>query len=377
MIKKTNEQFLSEIKTINNGRYEILEEYKGAREKIKIRCKSCNNVWFNSPTHLLSGQGCPYCAGKYKTSESFNNELKQKYGSKYELLSEYIDSKSKVLILNNECRHKYEISPDNLLRGKGCPKCRHKSLSNARKNNTEDIILMIKKTIGEQYEYINGYKNSKSKIRIKHNECNKVFEISFNSLYKGRCYCGCEKREKILKKLDDESHSRSNDRITCKNDFIKYINKHAKREYIVVGEFTKSINKIKMIHKKCGKETMISPHSFKNGVRCLNCNEYKGEKKVKDFLNRNDIEFIEQFRFDDCRYKKPLPFDFYLPKLNVLIEFDGEQHDRPIERWGGEKAFILQKKRDLIKDEYCINKKIKLIRIKYYENIEKKLEQLL
>ena len=45
MAKKTNEQFLSEI---------------------KIRCKSCNNVWFNSPTHLLSGQGCPYCAGKHK-----------------------------------------------------------------------------------------------------------------------------------------------------------------------------------------------------------------------------------------------------------------------------------------------------------------------
>lgn len=94
-------------------------------------------------------------------------------------------------------------------------------------------------------------------------------------------------------------------------------------------------------------------------------------------MDRNDIEFIEQFRFDDCRYKNPLPFDFYLPKLNVLIEFDGEQHDRPIERWGGEKAFVLQKKRDLIKNEYCIDKKIKLIRIKYYENIEKKLEQLL
>ena len=67
------------------------------------------------------------------------------------MLSEYIDSKSKVLILNNECRHKYEISPDNLLRGKGCPKRRYKSLSNARKNNTEDINLRIKKIIGEQH----------------------------------------------------------------------------------------------------------------------------------------------------------------------------------------------------------------------------------
>lgn len=87
--------------------------------------------------------------------------------------------------------------------------------------------------------------------------------------------------------------------------------------------------------------------------------------------------FEEQVRFSDCKLKKPLVFDFFLPVHNILIEFDGEQHDRPIKIWGGNKAFALQKKRDSIKNEYCINKKIKLIRIKYYENIERKLEQLL
>lgn len=86
--------------------------------------------------------------------------------------------------------------------------------------------------------------------------------------------------------------------------------------------------------------------------------------------------FEEQVRFDDCRYKKPLPFDFYLPTMNTLIEFDGEQHDRPVDRWGGVEAFKIQSKRDKIKDNYCTKKQIELIRIKYYDDIETKLEQL-
>ena len=121
---------------------------------------------------------------------------------------------------------------------------------------------------------------------------------------------------------------------------------------------------------------MVTPHNFKNGVRCKKCNEYRGERRVKEFLLSKGVFFEEQVRFDDCRYKKPLPFDFYLPTMNTLIEFDGEQHDRPVERWGGAKAFKIQKKRDEIKNNYCKSKSITLIRIKYYDDIETKLEQL-
>ena len=59
-----------------------------------------------------------------------------------------------------------------------------------------------------------------------------------------------------------------------------------------------------------------------------------------------------------------------------MIEFDGEQHDRPVARWGGAEAFKLQRKRDEIKNNYCKDKGITLIRIKYYDDIEEKLEQL-
>jgi very-short-patch-repair endonuclease len=63
--------------------------------------------------------------------------------------------------------------------------------------------------------------------------------------------------------------------------------------------------------------------------------ESKGEKLVDEILTNNNIAFEREFEFDDCigitsKYCKKLPFDFYIPKLNVAIEYDGEQHFYPV-----------------------------------------------
>jgi len=72
-----------------------------------------------------------------------------------------------------------------------------------------------------------------------------------------------------------------------------------------------------------------------------------------------------------------LPFDFYLSDLNICIEYDGIQHFKPIDYFGGDTAFILLQTNDQIKNEYCIENNIKLIRIRYDENIEEKLSNIL
>ncbi|MDY0268822.1 hypothetical protein [Trichloromonas sp.] len=82
-------------------------------------------------------------------------------------------------------------------------------------------------------------------------------------------------------------------------------------------------------------------------------------------------------RFKDCRYKYPLPFDLYLSKYNLCIEYDGEQHFKTKEIWGGKTQLKIIKKRDQIKNEYCKNNNINLLRIKYDENIEEKLFECL
>lgn len=74
---------------------------------------------------------------------------------------------------------------------------------------------------------------------------------------------------------------------------------------------------------------------------------------------------------------KPLPFDFYLPNLNICVEYDGKQHSNSVKIFGGEKAFESCKIRDQIKTEYCLKNNIPLIRIRYNENIEEVLKSSL
>ena len=110
------------------------------------------------------------------------------------------------------------------------------------------------------------------------------------------------------------------------------------------------------------------PYTHLYGIGCPICNESKGEKTIRNFLLINNINFIQQKKFDDCKHKQKLSFDFYLPKYNTCIEYDGIQHFELLKYIGFDKFKIIQK-RDIIKNNYCISNNIHLLRIKYNENI--------
>lgn len=106
---------------------------------------------------------------------------------------------------------------------------------------------------------------------------------------------------------------------------------------------------------------------------CPVCMASKGEKLVEECLRDTfKIDYIKQKSFDDCKHIKKLRFDFYLPEHNTCIEYDGEQHFRPVEVFGGEEGHLKTKKRDEIKNKYCKDNNIGLIRIPYnqIDNIE-------
>lgn len=94
----------------------------------------------------------------------------------------------------------------------------------------------------------------------------------------------------------------------------------------------------------------------------------KGEYKIQSLLLENNFNFIREYIFDDFKenYKHLLRFDFYLPDYNVCIEYDGLQH---YENHFGipEKEYQHQLNNDRIKDSFCEEKGIKLVRIPYYE----------
>jgi len=104
-----------------------------------------------------------------------------------------------------------------------------------------------------------------------------------------------------------------------------------------------------------------------SGHACAMCCCSRGERRVRQVLNELDFEFCEQARFPECRDRGQLAFDFYIPGLRVLIEYDGKQHFQRSELWGGHHVLALTQRHDAIKDEFAVTHGYRLIRIPYWE----------
>lgn len=119
----------------------------------------------------------------------------------------------------------------------------------------------------------------------------------------------------------------------------------------------------------CGKIIKVNTHSLVSG-NTKSCGHYLSlqEEQIAKILDDLNIKYIRQKTFPDCfndKTKALLKFDFFLPEYNCCIEYDGEQHFIAKDFFGGEQGLKETQFRDNIKNIYCKNKKIKLIRISY------------
>lgn len=105
---------------------------------------------------------------------------------------------------------------------------------------------------------------------------------------------------------------------------------------------------------------------------CPKCSESKGEKIIRLLLDKKNIKYESQKKFDKCLSLSgsKLRYDFYIEKYNLCIEYDGEQHFSSVKYWGGDKNFEKLKIRDNIKNKFCIDNNINLLRISYKDNIQ-------
>jgi very-short-patch-repair endonuclease len=100
----------------------------------------------------------------------------------------------------------------------------------------------------------------------------------------------------------------------------------------------------------------------------------KGEDRVSDFLEFLNLDFKREYNFQEG---KTFRFDFYIPEYNLAIEYDGELHYHSIDIFGGDENLISTKKRDNIKNQYCKENGIYLLRIPYwyFDNIEELIQE--
>jgi hypothetical protein len=133
---------------------------------------------------------------------------------------------------------------------------------------------------------------------------------------------------------------------------------------------------VNIICKEHGEFELNPNDHLSKKVGCPICKESNGESIIRNILKGKSINYISQYRFKECRYKNPLPFDFYLPDYNTCIEYDGRQHFEVIGHWGGLNGLLERRIKDNIKNEYCNINNIRLIRVAYNDDIIMKLNTL-
>lgn len=156
----------------------------------------------------------------------------------------------------------------------------------------------------------------------------------------------------------------------CSNEYVPTTEEWIYRANIVHNnkydysktEYINSHKKICIICPIHGEFYQI-PNNHLNGNGCPHCNsnsKSKNEENISKMLFEKDINFVRQKTFDWLKYKNHLYLDFYLPQYNIAIEFQGEQHYRPINKFGGNYEFEKIKKRDEIKLRLCNEHNIKI-----------------
>lgn len=137
----------------------------------------------------------------------------------------------------------------------------------------------------------------------------------------------------------------------------------------------------------CGTETTVLGYLLTTGMtKSCGCLQSKGEQKIAELYNNNDIEFEKEKTFDNCRFPKTdnlARFDFYLPKYNLLVEYDGVQHYQYRKNADGTKSWNTKEnyektvERDNFKNNWCRENNFTLIRIPYIAYNQITLEDLL
>ena len=297
---------------------------------------------------------------KYNT-EIFINISNKIHNNRYDYsLVEYKNNFTNVKIICS-VHGIFEQRPQIHMKGSNCPLCFLDKMSKNFRMDENKFKELSNEVHNNKYDYsLVNYVNQRVKVKIK---CPKhgIFEQLPRSHYNNKSGCP----------FCDISHKSNSD------EFIKKSILLHKDSYIYDKvEYLNAIKKVIIICKKHG-DFLITPNNHLRGKGCPICKLSYGEREIKNILDNKNIEYIRQKFFKDCIYKRHLKFDFYLPNYNLCIEFDGEQHFKKFRFEINNDNLNIRKMKDKIKDEYCRIKNIHLLRIKYDDNLNVKLNDYL
>ena len=307
------------------------------------------------------------------SEEEWILRFKKIHGDKYIYYEFNIHNSSKQKIRITCPKHgDFYQTPKEHYKGKGCYKCGKESMAKTQSLTTEECINRFKLKHGDKYDYSKvSYVKENKKVLIGCKNHENIFWFYQTPIihWKGSGCPECTALNGGRRKTKEEFINKSKELNNDKYDYslVNYIN-----------------NKIpiKLICKKHNytfEQTPCNHLNLKQG--CPLCRESLGEKEIKNFLENNNISFEIQKTYKelyDKNIKAKLRYDFYLPKYNLLIEYNGIQHYK-FQKYFQKNInnFYKQKHHDWLKRKYAMDNNINLLIISYKEikNINKILEE--
>jgi hypothetical protein len=362
----TTAEFIEKAKALHG--YNLYDyscvKYVSSRVKVEIRCV-VHGIFLISPNSHLNGSGCSKCSHKKSAlarMTSMNDFIAKAnivHNHKYKYIKEmeYVTYKTKVKIICPIHNFVFPQTIGNHLRNHGCPKC-----ANNIKTSMNDFIYKASIIHGNKYTYDKNQtiNNENSKILINcplHGEF--IQDVGTHIGGKGCRKCGVERIKESLKLTYSEFVERAG--IIHGNKYTypsnhNYINVRDKIEIIcpIHGNYIQEIN------------------SHLSGRGCNKCKSPKGERLIISYANQNNIEYFYQYKFKNSNIPT-LKFDFYLPNYRLLIEYNGGQHYKSIEWFGGTESYIKQISRDKKKKDFAKRNHYHFLEIPYFSKNPTKL----
>lgn len=352
-VKLTHEIFLERMSVINSN-IEFIDEYTTCDNKILCKCKIDNNEWLAKPSKLLSGRGCPKCAVQsfMLSEEEFVNRVVTA-NRNIEVLEKYTGTANTILVKCRICGNEWHAWASGLMNGRGCPKCNH------HYTLTNDEFIEKISYVNPNIIVLDRYVNTYTKIRFQCLLDGHIWETRPMNVLSGT---GCPKCSGRVPMSNDE--------------FIRRVSE-LDTNIFPIDQYVNSKTRIRFKCKIDGHIWFAFPQGILHGSGCPICNESKGEKRIRYYLQNNGIGFDAQKEFDGLigTGGGNLRYDFYISDLNLLIEYQGKQHEVAVDFDGdgkGQEKFEKQQEHDRRKREYAKSHNIDLLEIWYpdYENIE-------
>jgi very-short-patch-repair endonuclease len=372
--KKEVDEYIAEVSVIspNLDLSKVKELFENGNTLVSVRCILHNFIFLYSMCELRRGRTkCKECEILKKrkafadTKEIFEAKSMAAFPDiQYDMsLVIYVNQRTEVILIC-PVHGQFRITPEDHLNSVcGCPKCGHEKAGRERVTPFEELLPIFREKHGRKFKYIKETYIDQNHYMVmicpEHGEFEQ-FPISHKKGF-GCWKCGITTRSRAkrmqlidFKKLGKAIHG----------DLYDY-------DHLTRLRTTKDNV---LIHcTKCNRKFPQSPGAHIYGCQgCPRCAGSKGEKMIIRVLEQYDIKYILQYKFEECKDIRCLPFDVYLPQYKICIEYDGIQHYITVPLFGGENGLRETQRRDAIKTKFCEDNNIDLIRIKYtdYSNIE-------